>query len=50
MKDREKHLEELLKESLHFLKVRGTYFYNAQRKGVAAELVNKIEKVLHKIA
>lgn len=43
---REKQLEILLREAMQFLKARGTYWYNTQRKGIAAELLTKIEKVL----
>lgn len=43
--DRNRELERLLKEALEFLK-RRTYFYNTQRRGSAAALVEKIEKAL----
>ena len=43
---REKQLELLLREAMEFLKTRGTYWYNTERKGPAATLIEKIEQVL----
>lgn len=43
---REKKLQDLLEEAMPFLAVRGTYFYNSQRRGVAADLLERIEKAL----
>lgn len=45
---REKQLEVLLREAMDFLKTRGTYWYNTERKGPAAALIAKIEQVLEK--
>ena len=44
--NREKELEKLLREALPFIKKRGTYWYNTQRRGPAADLVARIEKVV----
>lgn len=43
---REKELEKLLREVLPFIKSRGTYWYNTQRRGPAADLVGRIEKAI----
>ena len=43
---REQQLEALLREAMEFLKARGSYWYNSQRRGVAAELLTKIEKAI----
>lgn len=45
---REELLEKLLAEALRFLRDRGTYYYNEVRKGIAADLVNRIEKAIDK--
>lgn len=43
---REQELEKLLREAVKFLKARGVYYYNSQRRGVAADLLLRIEKVI----
>lgn len=40
---RERHVRELLADSLEFIKRRGTYFYTNERRGPAARLVQRIE-------
>jgi hypothetical protein len=44
---REKQLELLLKEAMEFLKARGSYWYNSQRKGIASDLIDRIEKIIN---
>ena len=46
---REEKLEKLLREVLPFIKSRGTYWYNTQRRGPAADLVARIEKVIGEV-
>lgn len=43
---KEKELETLLREAVKFLKARGIYYYNSQRRGVASDLLARIEKVI----
>jgi hypothetical protein len=46
VKTREQELEDLLRDAVRFLRDRGTYYYNTQRRGVAADLVDRIEKAI----
>jgi hypothetical protein len=46
MNNREKELEKLLREAAEFLKARGSYYYNSERRGPAAGLLDRIEKLI----
>lgn len=46
--DREQYLMWLLEDALVILRQRGTYFYNSERRGPAAELVEKIEREIER--